>query len=93
MTYRSPFPALNVHRRHEAVATDTVYSDVPAVDNGCTAAQLFIGRDSLVTDVYGVKTDKQFINTLEDNVRKRGAMDKLISDREVVTLTFLEEDA
>ena len=80
MTYHSPFPALNVHRRHEAVATDTVYSDVPAVDNGCTAAQLFIGRDSLVTDVYGVKTDKQFINTLEDNIRKRGAMDKLISD-------------
>ena len=27
-----------------------------------------------------MKFDKQFINTLEDNIRKRGAMDKLISD-------------
>ena len=27
-----------------------------------------------------MKTDKQFVNTLEDNIRKRGAMDKLVSD-------------
>lgn len=79
-TFRSPFPALNVHRRREAVATDTVYSDVPAIDNGSTAAQIFVGRDTLVTDAYPVKTDKQFVNTLEDNIRQRGAMDKLLSD-------------
>ena len=78
--FRSPFPALNVHRRREAVATDTVYSDTPAIDNGSEAAQIFIGRESLVADVYGVKTDKQFVKTLEDNIRRRGAMDKLISD-------------
>jgi hypothetical protein len=30
--------------------------------------------------VYGVKTDKEFVNTLEDNIRERGAMDKLIND-------------
>ena len=28
-----------------------------------------------------MKTDKEFINTLEDNVRKKEAMDKLNSDR------------
>jgi hypothetical protein len=28
-----------------------------------------------------MSNDKQFINTLEDNIRYRGAMDKLISDR------------
>jgi uncharacterized protein YjgD (DUF1641 family) len=28
-----------------------------------------------------MKSDREFINTLEDNIRKRGAMDKLISDR------------
>ena len=27
-----------------------------------------------------MKTDKQFVNTLEDNIIKRGAMDKLTSD-------------
>ena len=35
---------------------------------------------SLVSDVYGVKTDAQFLQTLQDNVRKRGAMSKLVSD-------------
>ena len=28
-----------------------------------------------------MKTDKEFVNTLEDNVKKREAIDKLISDR------------
>ena len=86
-TYRSPFPALNVHRRQEPIATDTVYSDEPAVDNGCTAAQIFIGRNSMVADAYPLKTEKQFVNTLEDNIRKRGAMDKLISDRAQVEIS------
>ena len=27
-----------------------------------------------------MKNDKQFVNTLEDNIRKRRAMEKLISD-------------
>ena len=40
-------------------------------------AQLFIGRKSLIIDVYGMSTEKQFVNTLEDVNRKRGAMDKL----------------
>ena len=79
--FKSRFPALNVHRRHEPVATDTVFSDTPAIDNGSTCAQIFVGTESLVTDVYGMKTDKEFVNTLEDNIRTRGAMDKLISDR------------
>ena len=86
-TFRTPFPACNVHRRNEAVATDTVFSDVAAIDDGSMAAQLFVGRESLVTDVYGVKTEKQFVNTLEDNIRKRGAMDKLISDRAQVEIS------
>ena len=34
---------------------------------------------TLVTDVYRMKTDKQFVNTLEDNIRKRVSMDYLIS--------------
>ena len=32
-------------------------------------AQLFVGRDSLVADVYPMKSDKQVVNTLEDNIR------------------------
>ena len=30
--------------------------------------------------MYGMGTDKEFVNTLEDTIRKRGAMDTLISD-------------
>ena len=77
---KSRNPALNIPRRHEAVATDTVYSDTSAVDSGVKQAQLFVGKESLVSDIYPMRSGKQFINTLEDNIRRRGAMDKLISD-------------
>jgi len=71
--YKSLFPALNVHRRDEPVATDTIYSDTPAVDSGATIAQVFVGVVSLVTNVYAIKTDQQFINTLEDQIQTQGA--------------------
>ena len=86
-SFKSPNPALNVTRRNEAVACDIVYSDVPAIDDGSVAAVLFTGTDTQVTDVYGIKTDKQFINTLEDNIRQRGAPNKLISDRAQVEIS------
>ena len=77
---KSRNPALNVPRRHEPVATDTIFSDTPAVDSGVKQAQVFVGRDSLVAEVYPMKSGKQFVNTLEDNIRRKGAMDKLLSD-------------
>jgi hypothetical protein len=78
--WRSIFPACNVKRHNETVATDTVVSDIPAVDYSVTAAQLFVGREYLVADVSGLKTDKEFVNTIKDNIRERVAMDKLISE-------------
>ena len=77
---KSRNPVLNIHRRHEAVATDSVFSDTPAVDSGVKQAQVVIGRDTLVADAYPMKSGKQFVNLLEDNIRRRGAMDKLLSD-------------
>jgi hypothetical protein len=77
---KSNFPACNIWRRNESVATDTIFSGIPAVDSCVKAAQLFIGSSSPVADVYGVKTYKAFSNTLEDNIHELGAMDKLISD-------------
>jgi hypothetical protein len=38
------------------------------------------GKDTHVTNVYGIKSDKQFVNTLEDNIFQQGAPHKLISD-------------
>ena len=78
--FKSRNPVFNIPRCSEAVATDTIFSDTPAVDDGSTIAQFFCGCDTLVCDAYGIKSTKQFINTLSDNIRKRGAMDTLISD-------------
>ena len=77
---KSRFPALNVRRRNEPVAMDTVWADEPAIDDGSMAAQVFVGRTTYVTDVYGCKTDAEFAGILEENIRERGAMDCLISD-------------
>ena len=80
-TIKSPYPAHNVYRRNEPVATDTMYAAVAAVTtNGHTYCQVFVGRKSLVIDVYSMGTSKEFVNTLEDVIRKRGAMDTLIAD-------------
>ena len=82
--FRTPYPAANVRRRNEAVSADTVYSDTPAVDGGETAAILYFGLDSNLTTAHGIKNDDQFVNTLEDEIRMRGAMDKLITDSSVI---------
>jgi hypothetical protein len=50
-TFKSPNPALNVAQRHEAVVCDIVYSDTPAVNDGSTAAVLFVGMESQVIDI------------------------------------------
>ena len=58
-------------RCNEAVATDTIYSMVPAIDTGgIKEAQIFVGRESLVIDIYGMKNDQEFINALSDNIQK-----------------------
>ena len=85
--FKSPFPAFNIPRHSEPVATDTVFSDDPAVDNGACYAQLFVGTKTGLVDVYPMKSEKQFVNTLEDNVRERGAMSQLISDRAQVEIS------
>ena len=78
--FKSRNPVFNIPRRNEPVATDTIFSDTPAINDGSTMAQFFVGRDTLVCDAYGIKTQKQFINTLYDNIRFRGAMTTLITD-------------
>ena len=44
-------------------------------------AQGFVGRKSMVADVYLMNSQKEFVQTLTDTIRHRGAMDLLISDR------------
>ena len=78
--FKSRNPVFSIPRCSEAVATDTIFSDTPAVDDGPTMAQFFCGHDTFVCDAYGIKSTIQFINTLSHNIREWGAMDTLTSD-------------
>jgi hypothetical protein len=49
--YKSPNPALNVFCRQEDVACDILYPNVPAIYDGSTAAVIFVGTNTQVTDV------------------------------------------
>jgi len=68
-------------QRGEPVASDELYTDTPAIDNGSTRCQIFVGMNTDVVNIYPMKFSKQFVNTLEDNVRFGGAPTKLVSDR------------
>jgi hypothetical protein len=43
-------------------------------------AKCFVSQHSLVDDAYNLKTDKELINTLEENIRERGVMEMLLSE-------------
>ena len=81
-----------MHRHSEPVAADTIYAGTPAIDNGATIAQFFVGTDLLVCDVYTLKTDKQFVVVLQDNIWCHGAMTKLISDHAQVEISRKVQD-
>ena len=46
---------LNIPRRHEPVATDTVFSNTPAVHSGVKKAQVLVARETLVADAYPIR--------------------------------------
>ena len=71
-TLRSPNPVLNIPRRNEAVATDTLSSSVGAIDNGAKVAQIFVGVDTKVIDIFCAKSASQFPDLLMDCIRRRG---------------------
>lgn len=55
--YKSPFPALSVKQGDELITMDTVYFDTPTIDGGETCAEIFVGTETLVTDIYALKTE------------------------------------
>ena len=63
-------PILNIPRQQEDVATDTIYSNTPAIDDGSTAAQFFIGKTSRYRSIVPAGTsDASFIHTLMYEIR------------------------
>jgi hypothetical protein len=68
--WQSRFPACNVKRRNDPVATDTVFSD----------SAYLCGKRIVSLRRVLFKERQEFVNTLEDNIHERGAMDQPISD-------------
>ena len=54
MHYKSRSPALNVNRLRETYATDTFFSSEKAL-SGYTMAQIYVGKKSNFTEIYGMK--------------------------------------
>ena len=73
-------PVFSIPRCSEDVGTDTIFSETPAVDDGSTMTKFFYGHDTFTCGTYGIKSTKQFINTLSANTRKWGAMITLTRD-------------
>ena len=69
-----------------------MYSDTPAVDDGSKVAQIFVGTEPLVVDIFGMKTESQFVNMLQDVIRMRGAPTKLVSDSAQVEISDKVKD-
>ena len=80
LNYKSSFPEMNVHNYDEPDATDTEYYDTLDINAGYAFYHLYVGTPSPVSDVYGMKIYKQFVNIFEDNILAQGEMVKLISD-------------
>ena len=84
--FKSRFPAANVRRLPEWFATDTIFSRVPAHDDGtpghggATMLQLYAGLDSEFLAGYPMRSEKQVAVTFEDFIRTNGAPQGLMSD-------------
>ena len=90
--YKSRFPAANIPRRNEIVATDTFFSDVPAHDDGILGhggskmVQLYCGTTSLITAIFPMRNESEMPGTLLDFIRKLGAPNGLFSDNAKVQI-------
>jgi len=64
---------------NETFATDTFYSSEKAL-GGYTCAQLYVGKTSTFTEIFGMKSENQMPETLQDFIRQWGAPSGLLSD-------------
>jgi hypothetical protein len=90
--FKTRFPAANIPRRNEIVATDTFFSDIQAHDDGilghggATMVQLYTGIKSLITAIFPMKSESEMPGTLLDFIRKFGAPNGLFSDNAKVQI-------
>jgi hypothetical protein len=66
-------PHLNVKRLDEAVSTDPIFANCKSLYHGYIGAQVYYGLRSRHMDVYGLKSESDFPDTLRDFIREQGA--------------------
>jgi transposase InsO family protein len=92
MHYKTRFPAANVRRFNDDVATDTFFADTPAIDDGIrghggsTMAQIYCGKKTQLTAAFPMKSESEMPATLQDFIRKEGAPNLLFSDNAKVQI-------
>ena len=69
--FKSKFPAHNVRRLRDTLATNTFFSSDMAL-GGYTCAQLYVGETLTFTKIYGMKRADQMPDTLQDFIRQWG---------------------
>ncbi|MGH3055873.1 MAG: hypothetical protein ACRDL7_12945, partial [Gaiellaceae bacterium] len=77
--FKARFPALNVARLREIFATDTFFASTPAL-GGVKMVQLYVGKTSYFTAIYGMHRETQMPSTLQTFIREWGAPSGLLSD-------------
>ena len=77
-----PNPAANFYCQSKIDCTNTIFGDVPTVDNGATAAQLWVGRSSKFTIVHALKglTEEDILLTLQDRIQNHGVPENITAD-------------
>ena len=78
--FKSRFPQLNRNRLHETYSTDTIFSSVSSVGDKFTCAQIFSGKKSLFSKVYGMTTESEGPEALESFIADVGAPFHILSD-------------
>ena len=77
--FKARYPQLNHPRLGETFCTDTFFSSTKGI-GGETCAQLFVGKSSLFTKVYGMSTESQGDKALKDFISEVGAPYHIHSD-------------
>jgi hypothetical protein len=83
---KARFPGANVPHLPETVASDTLFSDTPALDDGvtghggCTMIQIFHGCDSGLTEGIPMEKKSEFPDVFADFIHRWGAPANLFID-------------
>ena len=84
--YKSRFRSANVPHLPEWYSFDTMFCDVPVLDDGipghcsCTMIQMFGGLDSKLLHGVPMKTESEVPDSILNFIHHYGAMEGLMSD-------------